>query len=130
MVRREIVLDNVKPLFERIAASEVLEEGKMLSRPFSDLVVCQKHVVFQVQGGMKISDSMESAIGRPALCGLAQKGPLVPGLRTDLQRTELVQADHPCIRQSSFLDLPVQRDNSFFLDSNLGSLDSFQVLVF
>jgi hypothetical protein len=73
---------------------------------------------------------MESAVGRPPSVRLAHERPLVSRLRADLQRTKFVQAYHPSVERSLVLDLPVQRDDPFFLDWNLGSLDSFQVLVF
>lgn len=130
VVRREVVLDEIKPLVGGVAPSKVSQEGEMLSPRFAGLVVSQKDIVPQVEGGVKMTHPMKSTVGRPPSCGLADGRPLVSRLRTNLQRTKFVQTYHPSVEGCPVLNLPVQRDDSFFLDWNFGSLDSFQVLVF
>jgi len=116
VMRGKVVLDDVEAFSRRISSSEVLQECKVLSPCFASFVVSEQDIVFQIEGCMEVSHAMKSAVCRPALCGLSDKRPLVSRLRANLQRTEFVQTDHPSVGRSPFLDLSVQRDDSFFLD--------------
>jgi len=118
VVGRKVVLDDIQPLLHGISSSEILEKREMFSPCFAKFVVRQKDVVVEVHSGMEMTNSVESAVGGSSCGGFPHRSPLVSGLGTDLQRTELVETDHPPVGRSPLLHLSVQRDDSFFLRAN------------
>ena len=78
-----------------------------------------------VVGSEEVADAAMAGVGCPMPDRVLLRCPGRAGMRLDLDRSELVEADYDRVFRRPL----VESVDAFFLEANFGSFDSFQVRV-
>ena len=78
-----------------------------------------------VVGCEEVADAGTAAVGRPMSDRALVRGPGSTGMRLDLDRSQFVETDYDRVFRRPL----VESVDAFFLETNSGSFDSFQVRV-
>ena len=124
-MRRQIVHDDVDPLGLGIAKRNGLEEIEYDRRVLLGFVMHPQDVLMDIIGSKKVADATVAAVGCPMPDRALVRCPRNAGMRLDLDRSQLVEADYDGVVRHPL----VESVDAFFLEANSGSFDSFQVRV-
>ena len=125
LVRRQIVHDDVDPLGLGIAEPNGLEEIEYDGRVLLGFVMHPQDVLMDVIGSEEIADAAVAAVGGSMPDRALVRGPGSTGMRLDLDRSQFVEADYDRVFRRPL----VESVDAFFLETNSGAFDSFQVRV-
>ena len=124
-MRRQSVHDDVDPLGLGIAKPNGLEEIEYDRRVLLGFVMHPQDVLMDIIGSKKVADVTVAVVGCPMPDRALVRCPRSAGMRLDLDRSQLVEADYDGVVRRPL----VESVDAFFLEANSGSFDSFQVRV-
>lgn len=109
-----------------VLAADGLEEIQEILGPLALFEMAPKAARPHIVGGDQMAHAVLARVSRALAVGLRFGLPGASGVRSQLQRAELVDADHGLLARLGRL---VEALDGFFFLSNSGSSDCFQVLV-
>lgn len=124
LVGREVVQHH--PEAPGVFAAHGFEKREELPSAFSALEMPPNLSGAHIVCGQQMPDAVPARVGCSKTLGMPTQLPRTPGVRTQFQRAELVDADHLL---AAFFRRVVERFDGVFFTSKSGSDDCFHVLV-
>src|SRR5579859_618410 len=117
------VVQNHEQSLARITAAEVADGFADVHDPFATTKQATEAVGVHIIESQKLFGPLQAAVGRTHALGLLLPGPSDTADRFQFQRTPFVETHYRATPWTA----PIERPNAFFLLSNAGSVEVFQV---